>query len=159
MDALTIGAVIGTLAGVVVFTAGSAGEGVQRVMVGFIVGGVIMGLVQAVIISGAAGVGTGGSLNPLRQSGAGPFGSVVYRGIVLTIEAAVAGGLFMVVSLAPFRAFKGALAGLIIGTVAAFLAWGVLQLIDTNVPLIIFYVLVLGVVLFIIENIPARGGG
>ncbi len=62
----------------------------------------------------------------------------------------------MIISLAPFRAFKGALAGLIIGTVASLMAWGLLQFIDTAVPIVIFYVLVLGLVLFIIENLPRK---
>lgn len=155
-DALTIGAIVGVLTGIIVFTASSAGEGIQRVMIGFLAGGIIMGLIQAVIISGAAGVGGDSGMNPLFQSRVGSFGGVVYRGIVLTLQAAFAGGLFMIISLAPFRAFKGALAGLIIGTVSAVMAWGLLQLIGTAIPIVIFYVLVLGLVLFIIENLPRR---
>lgn len=155
-DALTIGAIVGVLTGVVVYTASSAGEGIQRVMVGFLGGGIIMGLIQAIIISGAAGVGGSSGLNPLFQSRVGSFGGVVARGIELTLQAAFAGGLLMIISLAPFRAFKGALAGLIIGTVASVMAWGLLQFIDTAIPIVIFYVLVLGLVLFIIENLPRR---
>jgi len=156
-DALTIGAVIGSLAGIVVFTASSAGEGVQRVLVGFIAGGIIMGLIQAVIISGAAGIGPGGSLDMLLPSRVSSVGAVVQRGLILTVQAALVGGLLMVVSLAPLRALKGGMIGVIIGAIAAFLAWGVLQYVDTTVPLVIFGVLVLGLVLFIIENIPMRG--
>lgn len=155
-DALTIGAIVGVLAGVILFTASSAGEGVHRVLIGVLAGGIIMGLFQAVVIANAAGVGGNGSLNPLFQSRVDSFGGVVYRGIVLTVQAAFAGGLFMIVSLAPLRAFKGALAGLIIGSVSAVLAWGLLQFIDTAIPIVIFYVLVLGLVLFIIENLPRR---
>ena len=157
VDALTIGAIVGVLAGIVIFTASSAAEGLQRVLLGFIIGGVVMGVIQAVLISTAAGVGGGNSFNPLLGTEVGSFGGVVYRGIVLTVQTALAGGFLMVVSLAPFRALKGALAGLIIGTIAAFLSWGALQFIDTAVPLVVFYVLVLGVVLFIIDHLPARG--
>lgn len=156
-DALTFGAIIGALAGVIAFTASSAGEGMQRVIVGFVVGGVIMGVIQAFIIAGAAGVGPGGGINPLFRSQAGAFGGVLFEGIVRTLQAALAGGLLMVVSLAPFKAFKGALAGVIIGVISAVLAWGVLQYVDASVPVVIFYLLILGLVLFIIENIPARG--
>lgn len=155
-DALTIGAIIGAFVGVVVFTAESAAEGIQRVIFGFIVGGIVMGVFQAILISGVAGVGLGAPFNPMRQSEVGSFGAVVYRGIELTVQAALAGGLLMIVSLAPFRALKGALAGVIIGTVASYLSWFVLRYVDTAVPLIIYYVLVLGLVLFIIENLPRR---
>lgn len=155
-EALTIGAIVGVLTGIVLFTASSASEGMHRVFLGFLAGGIIMGLIQAVIISGAAGVGGSSGLNPLYQSRVGNFGAVVYRGVELTVQAAFAGGLFMIISLAPFRAFKGALAGLIIGTVAAVVAWGLLQFINTAIPIVVFYVLVLGLVLFVIENLPRR---
>lgn len=153
-DALTIGAVIGALAGIVVFTADSASEGIQRVIFGIIVGGIIMGVIQAALISGIAGQGLGSRLNPMLQEEVGPFGSVVYRALVLTVQAALAGGLFMVISLAPFRAFKGALAGVIIGTVAALLSWFALRYIATPIPLVVYYALVLGLVVFIVENLP-----
>lgn len=154
-DALTIGAIIGALAGVVAFTASSANEGVHRVMVGFIIGGVIMGAFQGLMLADAAGVGMGrGSVNPLFSSNAGTFGGMVYVAVIRTIQAALAGGLLMVASLAPFKAFKGAMAGVIIGVIAAFLAWGVLQYVDAAVPVVIFYALILGLVLFIIENLP-----
>ena len=155
-DALTIGAIIGALAGVIVFTTSSASDGMQRVLVGFLVGGILMGLYQAVIISQAAGVG-GNTFNPLLQSRVGPFGSLLERGIVLTLQAAFVGGLVMVASLAPVRALKGALAGLIIGSLAALLAWAGLRLIDTPVPLIVFYILILGIVVFIMESLPSSG--
>lgn len=155
-DALTIGAIIGAVVGVVVFTASSAGEGMQRVVFGFIVGGIVMGVMQALIIGQAAGVGMGGSFNPLLQSRVGSFGDIVYRGIVLTIQAALAGGLLMIISLAPFRAVKGALLGTIIGSAAAFAAWWVLQTVGAAVPLVLFYVLILGLVVFVIEMIPTR---
>lgn len=157
-DALTIGAIVGAVAGVVVFTAESASEGIQRVLFGFIVGGIIMAVIQGILISGVFGVGVGRSLNPLLQEDVGPFGGVVYRGLVLTLQAALAGGLLMVVSLAPFRAVKGALAGVIIGTIAALLSWVVLQYLGTPIPLVIYYVLVLGLVVFIIENLPGGSG-
>lgn len=156
-DALTAGAFIGALAGIVVFTAASAAEGIQRVLLGFVIGGIVMGVIQAVIISTTTGVGGDMSINPLLQSEAGQFGGVLYRGIVLTVQTALGAGLLMVISLAPFRALKGAIAGLIIGSVAAFLSWGALQFVDTAIPLVIFYILVLGVVLFIIDHLPARG--
>ncbi len=156
-EALTIGAIIGALAGIIVYTASSASEGVQRVLLGILVGGVLMGVYQAIIISQAAGVTGGSGLNPLLQSRMGPFGGLVYRGAILTLQAALLGGLLMVVSLAPLRALQGAVAGVIIGSVAAFLSWGALSFVDTRVPLVIFYVLILGLVLFIIENIPRQG--
>lgn len=154
-DALTIGAIIGALAGIVVYTASSASEGVQRVLIGFLVGGLVMGLYQAVLVSQAAGVG-GDSFNPLLQSRVGPFGSMLERAIILTVQAALVGGLLMVASLAPLRAIKGALLGVIIGSVAAVAAWAGLRLIETPVPLIIFHILVLGLVMFIMESLPVR---
>lgn len=156
-DALTIGTVIGALVGVVVFTAESAGEGLQRVIFGMIVGGIVMGLYQAVAISGIAGVGIGNPLNPLLQSDVDSFGVRVLRGIELTVQAALLGGLFMVVSLAPFRALKGALAGVIIGAVAGLASWFALSYVSTSIPLVIYYVLILGLVVFIVENLPGRG--
>ena len=153
-DALTIGAVLGALTGIVVFTAQSAGEGIQRVIVGMIVGGIIMGLYQLLVISGVAGIGLGTPFNPLLQDEVGSFGAMVYRGIILTVQAALAGGLLMVISLAPFRALKGALAGAIIGAVAALASWFALSYIATPIPLVIYYVLVFGIILFIIENLP-----
>lgn len=156
-DALTIGAVIGAFVGVVAFTAESASEGIQRVIFGFIVGGIIMGLIQAVMISGVAGIGFGTQFNPLLQSEVGSFGGMIYQAIVLTLQAALAGGLLMIVSLAPFRALKGGLAGVIIGTVAAYLSWLTLRYLATPIPVVIYYILVFGLVLFIIENLPGRG--
>lgn len=157
MDALTAGAVIGALAGIVVFTADSAAEGIRRVILGLLIGGILMGVFQAIRIGAALGFGFGTALNPLREAGSGPFGALVFEAIVRTMQAAFAGGIFMVVSLAPFNALKGGLAGAVIGIVAALISWGLLRFVDTAVPLVIFYILVLGIVLFIVDNLPVRG--
>jgi hypothetical protein len=152
-DALVAGAIIGAAVGIVVFTAGTASEGLNRVVVGILAGGIIMGAIQGVLISSA--VGTGGSgINPLMQRQADAFGTLAVGGIILTIEAAIVGGLFMVVSLAPWRAVKGAVAGLIVGTVAGAGAWGIVQLLKSSVPLVVFYALIFGLVLFVLDNIP-----
>jgi hypothetical protein len=157
MEALTAGAIIGALAGIVVFTADSAAEGIRRVILGLLIGGIIMGVFQAIRIGSALGFGFGTALNPLLEAGSGPFGALVFEAIVWTMQAAFAGGIFMVVSLAPFNALKGGLAGAVIGIVAALISWGLLQFVDAAVPLVIFYILVLGIVLFIVDNLPVRG--
>lgn len=156
-EALTIGAIIGAIVGVIVFTASSASEGLQRVVFGFVLGGVLMGVFQAIIIGTTAGVGVGNTLNPLLQAEVGPFGSLVFNAILLSFGAALAGGLFMVVSLAPLRALLGAVAGAILGMVSGLAAWGVLRYVDARVPLVIFYILIFGIVLFILDNLPVRG--
>jgi hypothetical protein len=152
-DALIAGAVIGAAVGIVVFTASTASEGLHRVIIGILGGGIIMGAIQGVLISSA--VGTGGSgINPLMQRQADAFGNLAVGGIILTVQAALIGGLFMVVSLAPWRAVKGAIAGAIVGTVAGAGAWGIVRLLKSSVPLVVFYALILGLVLFVLDNIP-----
>ncbi|HSM56415.1 MAG TPA: hypothetical protein VK879_09705 [Candidatus Sulfomarinibacteraceae bacterium] len=156
-DALIAGALIGAALGIIVFGAASASEGMERVIFGFLLGGLIMGLVQAFLIMSATGVGLGTSLGPMLDVGAGPVGSMVAEGVTRTVQAAFAGGLLMVISLAPVVAMKGALAGGVIGIVSGLAAWWLTGYVDVALPLIIFYMLIAGVILFVLDNLPVRG--
>jgi hypothetical protein len=156
-DALISGAILGAIVGIVIFSAESTSESIHRVMFGFLLGGLLMGAYQAFLIASVTGVSIGTSFNPLLSVGADSVGKMAADAITRTVQAAIAVGLLMVISIAPVVAFKGAIVGAITGTVAGLGAWRLLEFVDTGIPLVVFYVLLIGVILFILENLPVRG--
>lgn len=155
--ALLIGGVIGICIGVVFLTATSASEGVQRVLVGILIGVLLMGGYQALTLGPTVGQGLR-TVDPNFTDPSGQGGTLVFDAFILIIEAGLVGGLLMVVTLAPFRAFLGGLAGLIIGTVSGILIWFGLDLLDLVVPNVIFGALSLGLVLYFFELLPFGRG-
>ncbi|MDX1688528.1 MAG: hypothetical protein R3248_11135 [Candidatus Promineifilaceae bacterium] len=155
--ALLIGGVIGIFIGVVFLTASSASEGIQRVLVGLLLGVLLMGGYQALTLGPEIGRGLR-SIDPNFTDPAGQGGTLLFDAFILIIEAGLAGALLMVVSLAPFRALMGALAGLIIGTISGILIWFGLDLLDLVVPNVIFGALSLGLVLYFFELLPFGTG-
>lgn len=155
--ALIIGGVIGTFVGVIFLTASSASEGIQRVLVGMLIGALLMGGFQALTVGPQIGQGLR-AVDPTFTDPGGQGGSILLNAVMRVLQAALAGGLLMVISLAPFRAFLGALAGLLIGTVSAIIAWFALDLLDLVVPTVIFGVLSLGLILYFFELLPFSSG-
>lgn len=155
--ALIIGGVIGLFAGVVFLTTSSASEGIQRVLIGMLIGALLMGAYQALTVGPQIGQGLR-TIDPNFTDPSGQGGTILLDAALRVIQAGLAAGLLMVISLAPFRAFLGALAGLIIGTVAGIIAWFALDLLNLAVPTIIFGVLSLGLILFLFELLPLSSG-
>lgn len=155
--ALIIGGVIGIFIGIVFLTASSATEGIQRVLVGMLLGVLLMGGYQALTVGPDIGQGLR-TIDPNFTDPSGQGGSLLLDAVIRVIQAGLAGALFMVVSLAPFRAFLGALAGLIIGTVCGIIVWFGLDLLEVTVPNIIFGGLSLGLVLYFFELLPFSSG-
>ena len=155
--ALIIGGVIGRFVGVVFLTASSASEGIQRVLVGMLIGVLLMGGYQALTVGPEIGQGLR-SVDPAFTDPSGQGGTVLVDAVIRILQAGLVGGLLMVVSLAPFRAFLGALAGLIIGTLSGVIAWYALDLLNMAVPTVIFGVLSLGLVLYLFELLPLSSG-
>src|SRR5690606_27619676 len=97
-DALISGAILGAIIGIIIFSAESTSESIQRVMVGFLLGGLLMGGFQAFRIAYITGVSVGTSFNPLLSVGAESVGEMVVEAITWTVQAAIAVGLLMVIS-------------------------------------------------------------
>lgn len=155
--ALIIGGAVGVFVGVVFLTASSASEGIQRVLIGMLIGAVLMGVYQALTVGPAIGEGLR-ILQPEFTDPSGQGGNVLFDAFLRVLQAALAGGLLMIISLAPFRAFLGALAGLIMGTISGVIVWFGLDLLDLTVPLVIFGAISLGLVLYFFELLPFGSG-
>jgi len=151
--ALIIGGVIGIFVGVVFLTASSASEGIQRVLIGMLIGVLLMGGYQALTVGPEIGQGLR-SVDPNFTDPSGQGGTILFDAVLRVIQAGLAGALLMVISLAPFRAFLGGLAGLIIGTISGIIIWFGLDLLEVVVPTVIFGALSLGLVLYFFELLP-----
>lgn len=155
--ALIIGGAVGAFIGLVFLTATSASEGVQRVLVGMLIGFVLMGAYQALTVGPEMGEGIR-ILQPEFTEPSGGGGNVLFNAALSIIQAGIAGGLVMIFTLSPFRALLGALAGVIIGTVSGAIAWGALDLLNMAVPTIIFGVFSFGLTLYFFELLPFSSG-
>ena len=156
LDAITTGAILGAVAGVIAFTAASASEGLARVFVGIIAGGLIVGVYQALRIGAAAGIIGIDLLDPGVGGNVDALGTLLFDGIVLTLEAAFVGGLIMIVFLAPGRAILGALAGVVMGIIAGLIAWGLLEVVDIRVPQVLFYAMIVGILLVFLDTVTGK---
>ncbi len=155
-QALTVGALLGVVGGIVLFTVDEADDRLNLIIIGVLAGGLLMFLLQAFSL---------GDLIDWRNRGLDVEakqmlyreGGTFWTAMVRVIQGAIAGGLFMFMALAPGRALKGALLGVLLGLVAGFVAWGALRLINApQLPLVLFGVLVGGIIFFLAELTPTH---
>lgn len=153
-NALLVGAIIGAFGGTVYLTAAPASDSIVRVFGGMLIGGLIMAAYQALNLGLLTGAGIA-AMNPLSGAEPEAIGGDAFTAFLRIIQAALAGGLLAVSSVAPFQALKGAIGGVVIGSVAGALLWFVLDQLNTDIPLVLFGLLALGLVLWVFELLPA----
>lgn len=157
-EALTVGVLIGVAAGIILFTVDDAADRFRLIVVGVLGGALAMLVYQALALGDVVAWRTRG-LNLEFQEMIYTQGPAFWHAVLRIIQAAIGGGLLMFIFLAPARALRGALLGLLMGVASGFVVWGALRLLDApNLPLILFGALVAGVVLFLYDIVPNGGG-
>lgn len=157
-EALAIGAVLGLIGGVILFTVDQAAERIQRIVVGMLAGGFGMAVYQAFRVSNLLGSRLS-RVDPAFRDVAYSEGWLFWNAVLRTLQMALLGGLFMIVSVAPARALQGALGGLGLGLVTGIISWAALQLLAAPIiPRVVFGMLALGVFLFLYDLQPFGHG-
>lgn len=156
MQAITIGAVLGVIGGVVLLTAEDASQRLNAITLGVFIGFLGMTVYQLIRLDNIIHWRSVG-FTPAFQRVIYEQGAVFWEGFLRIIQASFLGGVVMLVFLAPGRALKGALIGLGLGVVSALVVWGILRLAGVGAfPQLFFALLVASVFLFLFEIMPLR---
>ncbi|MDT8307727.1 MAG: hypothetical protein RRC07_17465, partial [Anaerolineae bacterium] len=145
-EALTVGVLVGVAAGIILFTVDDAGDRFRLIVVGVLGGAFLMLIYQALALGDVVAWRTRGFNREFEQA-VYTQGPAFWHAVLRIIQAGIGGGILMFIFLAPARALRGALLGLLMGVSAAFVVWGALRLLEApNLPLVLFGALVAGLV-------------
>jgi hypothetical protein len=155
-QALTVGALLGVVGGVVLFTVKDASLRLNAVTVGVFAGGLGMAVYQLVRLDRLVdwtGRGFSVGMKQMLYENGGLFWEAFLR----VVQSAFIGAVVMLVFLAPGRALKGALIGAFLGMASGVIVWGILRLVAApTMPQLFFGLLVAGVFLFLYDLMPVR---
>ena len=155
-QAITIGAILGLIGGIVLLTADDGRQRVNAITLGVFVGLFGMLLYQAIHLDNIIHWRSLGSSTALQRV-IFEQGALFWEACLRIVQASFLGGVLALVFIAPGRALKGGLIGLGLGVFSALIVWGVLRFTGAGAfPQVFFALLVASVFLFLFEIMPLR---
>lgn len=155
-QAITIGAILGVIGGIVLLTAEDARLRMNAITLGVFVGLFGMLLYQAIHLDNIIHWRSLGSSTALQRV-IFEQGALFWEAFLRIVQASFLGGVLALVFIAPGRALKGALLGVALGVISALVVWGGLRLAGVGAfPQLFFALLVASVFLFLFEIMPLR---
>ena len=155
-QAITIGAILGVIGGIVLLTAEDARLRMNAITLGVFVGFLGMLLYQAVRLDNLtnwSSLGFSLAMERLIYE----QGPLFWEAFLRIVQASFLGGVLALIFVAPGRALKGALLGVALGVISALVVWGGLRLAGVGAfPQLFFALLVASVFLFLFEIMPLR---
>lgn len=155
-QALTIGAILGVAGGIVLMTAEDASQRLNAITLGVFIGFLGMTLYQLIRLDNLIHWRSLGFTLAMQRV-IYEQGGLFWEAFLRVVQASFAGGVLMLIFLAPGRALKGALLGMALGVASALAVWGILRLAGVGAfPQLFFALLVAAVFLFLYEVMPLR---
>ena len=155
-QAITIGAILGVIGGIVLLTAEDARLRMNAITLGVFVGFLGMLLYQAVRLDNLtnwSSLGFSLAMERLIYE----QGPLFWEAFLRIVQASFLGGVLALIFVAPGRALKGALLGVALGVISALVVWGGLRLAGVGAFTQLFFaLLVASVFLFLFEIMPLR---
>lgn len=150
-QALQLGISLGVMVGIIIFTLVVADGGQFRVAFGLLIGGLLMGLLQSVQVGQLIASAANQNTLVIGSVQMDMVAQAAISGFFRTIEAAILGGLIMIIVFSPGEAIRGAAIGFVVGVVSALAGWALLGLFNVQPPNYLFALAML-VMSFLIYN-------
>lgn len=155
-QALQLGISLGVMVGIVLFAFVLAEGGRFRVFFGLLLGFFLMGGLQTVQVGQFVAEAYRQDLLVIGSAQMDLAFQAAISGFFRSIEAAIVGGLIMIVIFSPGEALRGAVIGFLLGAVSAVIGWSVLNFFDVYPPNYMFALALLVLGYLIYDTVGSR---